>query len=227
MDRVNPRSADQPLILLHGLGQTSADWASTVSALPGDQDVRYPYLFGLLGDRSRTYRSLVAEFEDYCGAIDGPVRICGLSLGGTIALDFAQRHPEKVSSLVLVGAQFKIPAGIMKVQNLVFRLLPNKFFNQMGISKADMISVASSMVGVDLGSELANITCPILVLCGSKDTANKKAAIALSEQLPNAELHWVEGAGHEVNKDKPQQLATLLNDFHRKHISHHVLTQVQ
>ena len=62
---------------------------------------------------------------------------------------------------------------------------------------------------------LPELGCPVLVLCGSKDRANRKAARELAEQLPQARLHWIAGAGHEANLDSPEVMAELLRSFYQ------------
>ena len=55
--------------------------------------------------------------------------------------------------------------------------------------------------------------CPACVLCGEKDGPNQKAARELSLKLPQAQLHIIPNAGHEVNKDQPEKLAEILTAF--------------
>lgn len=50
-------------------------------------------------------------------------------------------------------------------------------------------------------------------LCGEKDKANKKAARELANHIPEAEFCTVKGAGHEVNVDVPEKLASIINAF--------------
>ena len=56
-----------------------------------------------------------------------------------------------------------------------------------------------------------NIRCPVTILCGKKDTANLKASKRLKELLPQATLHIVPNAGHELNKYAPNTIAEILN----------------
>ena len=56
------------------------------------------------------------------------------------------------------------------------------------------------MRSLDFTSQLNNILCPVTILCGKKDTANLKASKQLKELLPQATLHIVPNAGHELNK---------------------------
>ena len=55
-----------------------------------------------------------------------------------------------------------------------------------------------------------------MVLCGSRDRANKQACIQLVQRLKRAELQIVDDAGHEINREAPEQLAVLLRDFYTK-----------
>ena len=51
---------------------------------------------------------------------------------------------------------------------------------------------------------LDKVKCHVLVLCGERDTVNKKAAAALADKLSNAKFYTVDNSGHEVNIDDPQ-----------------------
>jgi len=52
----------------------------------------------------------------------------------------------------------------------------------------------------------------VTILCGKKDTANLKASKRLKELLPQATLHIVPNAGHELNKYAPNTIAEILNN---------------
>ena len=89
--------------------------------------------------------------------------------------------------------------------------MPNKSFENMGLSKSDTIKLSHSMRSLDFTSQLNGITCPVTILCGEKDSANLKASKKLNELLPQATLQIVPGAGHEINKDAPEVIAAILN----------------
>jgi pimeloyl-ACP methyl ester carboxylesterase len=116
-----------------------------------------------------------------------------------------------VASLVLIAAQYKVPAFLIDFQNFLFRCMPGKRFDGMGLSKSDVIRLSHSMRSLDLTSQVSRVTCPVMVLCGEKDSANLKASKKLSELLPRATLQIVPGAGHEMNKDAPEIIAAVLN----------------
>ena len=136
-------------IFLHGLGQSARDWQPVTAQLdcaPGEADC--PELFSWAEPGQLTYSNLLAGLERYCGAQREPFRLCGLSLGAVLALDYAIRHPDgpaAPAALVLAGAQYKIPTGLIDLQNLLFRLMPRRAFAEMGVSKQDFIGLARSM----------------------------------------------------------------------------------
>ena len=106
-------------VFLHGLGQTAQDWKEVVQQL-SISDVDCPKLFSSTEDEI-SYSQILGDLEQRYSEVKEPLRICGLSLGALLAIDFAIRHEEKVDSLVLIGAQYKVPSLLIDFQNLIFR----------------------------------------------------------------------------------------------------------
>ena len=130
-----------------------------------------------------------------------------------LALEYAARHPERAAKLVLVGTPYKIPKGALRMQNALFRLMLKSAFRGAGLGKQEMLALSQSMENLDPSQWAEQTPCPALVLCGERDKANRSSAQMLAEKLPRARLAWVPGAGHEVNRDAPEALAKLLNEF--------------
>ena len=196
-------------ILLHGLGQTAQDWKEVVCQL-SSSNVECPELFSSM-ENEISYPQILGDLERRYSNAKEPLRICGLSLGALLAIDFASRHGDKVASLVLIGTQYKVPSLLINFQNLIFRCMPNKAFESMGLSKSNTIKLAHSMRALDFTAQLSGILCPVNILCGEKDSANLKASKKLKEILPKATWQIVAGAGHEINKDAPEAIAAILN----------------
>lgn len=203
-------------IFVHGLGQTPASWDKTILALDGGETPVCPDLAKLVRDCETGYDNLYRAFSRLCAGTGGSVDLCGLSLGAVLSLHYAIDHPEQVCSLVLIAPQYKMPKGLLRFQNLLFRAMPKAMFRQTGFAKADFIRLCGSMAELDFSRSLTRITCPVLIVCGKKDAANQKAAEALSGLLKNAELQMVEGASHEVNVDAPEALASTLRNFYEQ-----------
>lgn len=204
------------LVLIHGLGQTALDWDKTIEGLDKQNQVVCPDLCEMLKDKEVNYNTLYCAFSEYCNAFSEPLNLCGLSLGGILALNYAIDYPAKVNSMVLIGTQYTMPKRLLAVQNMIFHFMPNSMFQKMGFGKQEFIGLSKSMMELDFNKDLRKVTCPVLVMCGEKDNANKKAAEGLVKYLPNAKLYKVAGAGHEVNVDRPEVLANILNDFYER-----------
>lgn len=195
-------------ILLHGLGQTAQDWNEVVRCMAGSA-VECPELFSVSGNEC-SYARILENLEQRYADAEEPLRLCGLSLGAMLALDFAIRHREKVGALVCIGAQYKVPRLLLDVQTLLFRCMPHQFFADMGMTKKDIVKLSYSMRNLDFTPQLKEIHCPVTILCGEKDWANRKAAAKLQMLLPGAKLQIISGVGHEVNREAPQVLADML-----------------
>ncbi len=92
------------IVLLHGLGQTAQDWNSVLEQLHCT-DTDCPELFSLDG-QDVTYPNVFTQLERRYADASEPFVLCGLSLGAILALDYAIRHRDQVSSLVLIGVQY-------------------------------------------------------------------------------------------------------------------------
>jgi pimeloyl-ACP methyl ester carboxylesterase len=101
----------RPLLLLHGVGESAAYWGAVLPGLAGRYAVYAPDLPGYgasdpLGPGAEPtparFAAVMAAFLDtVAGPEAGPVVVMGHSLGGSIALELALRHPEQVGRLVL------------------------------------------------------------------------------------------------------------------------------
>lgn len=197
-------------VLLHGLGQTAKDWEGVRQRLSA-VDIDCPELF-TREKNEISYFEILENLEKQYANTSEPIHLCGLSLGAILALDFTIRHGKQVSSLILIAPQYKVPGLLIDFQNLLFRCIPNKSFDDMGISKNNMIRLSHSMRSLDFSDQLDKIICPVTIVCGEKDSANRRASIKLKELLPQAELHIIAGAGHEINKVAPKEIASILNE---------------
>lgn len=200
-------------VFLHGMGQTGASWDETIALLPNENVCLCPNLSELLVGKQASFQNLYAGFESYCDRISGTFCLCGLSLGGVLALQYAANHPQRLNSLILMGAQYRSPKLLLAIQNLIFRFMKESNFQGLGFEKDDFIRLCATTGQVNLTAALPGIPCPTLVLCGENDSPNKKAALGLSRGIPGSKLVFIPQAGHELNKDCPEKLADILQKF--------------
>lgn len=197
-------------ILLHGMGQNASSWDKTISYLPDTAETICPELSNFFSDGNCNYSEMYSSFCRYCNRFSEPLNFCGLSLGAVLALNYAIDFPQKVSSLILIAPQYNMPKFLLKVQNVLFKFMPESQFKDIGLKKKDFITLTNSMVDMDFTSSLNKINSPVIVICGEKDNVNKKAAIKLAKELPNAKFSTIDNSGHEVNVDNPQGLANAM-----------------
>lgn len=201
-------------ILIHGLGQNEKNWDAVRDYLKEkDMDVLCPDLFVIQADHPVSYEILYQEFSRLCNQQEGALNLCGLSLGGILALDFAKEYPEKVNSLILIGTPYQIPRILFKIQSLLFYLTPKSVFEKMGVSKKNFISLVNSMANHDIKQNIDKIKSSTLILCGEKDKVNLKSAKLLETNMERSRFQIVENSSHEVNRDNPKLLSELIFKF--------------
>ena len=139
----------EKVILIHGSGHKADSWQKTISYLDHQEDILCPELSAILNGREASFPNIRAAFAQYCAQAGGPVHLCGLSLGGILALDYTLEHPETVKTLVLIGTPHKVPRAAFALQNIVFRLLPKSMFASMAFDKRDAFALGNSMKNLD------------------------------------------------------------------------------
>ena len=200
-------------ILLYGLGQNNTSYNKTIEFMEMKDDIICLDLIRLLAGKEVNYSNLYQGFVAYCKQIDEPINICGLSLGGILAMHYTIKNSHKVNSLVLIATQYIMPKKLLKFQNILFKLMPNKAFKEIGFDKHEFINLSKSMMNLNFENNLKKITCPTLIVYGDRDKTNKPASLKLKERIPNSSIEIIENAGHEVNIDNPQKLGIVLNYF--------------
>lgn len=103
-----------PLLLLHAVGESSATWREVLPALAARSRVYAPDLPGFGGSAPPARQSqddelsparLAAAMAGFLTAVtdagSGPVTVLGNSFGGSVGIELALRHPERVGQLVL------------------------------------------------------------------------------------------------------------------------------
>ena len=205
-------------IFVHGSGHKATSWNETISYMTNSEDIVCPNLSSILKGKTASYENLYSSFVKYCNKIDRQIHLCGLSLGGILALNYALDFPEKVKTLVLIGTPYKVPKIAFSFQNMIFRFLPKSIFETMAFDKKDTFALGNTMKNLDFSGRVKNIKCPTLILCGKKDSANMKSANYLSQNIKNSELKVIENTGHVVNEESPQILARILQEYYSSNV---------
>ena len=167
-----------------------------------------------------------------------PAALVGNSFGGNVALRTALARPEHVSKLVLVGAgvgawdwtaelrdyfsaeEAAIDRGDLDEAtevNLAFWVDP-AFHDEVRPQQRRALELQTSHEEPEVlwpeERPLSELDVPTLVVVGERDKADFHAiAKHLAEQIPDARLEVVPGAGHLVGVEQPDALNELLLEF--------------
>lgn len=215
-----------PLVLLHGLSGSGRWWGKNISALARRYRVYALDLPGFGGSRGQPFSldeaaRLVSGFID---TLDGaPLRLMAHSMGGLIAERLALRLGERLRSLVLVDA-LGLPLR-RSIANSTLRLplalhyAPVSFwpvlaFDALRAGPLNLLRATWAIHRADLSAELAQITCPTLVVWGEHDMlVSARFGQRLHAALPGARWALVKGAGHNPMWDRAEAFNRLVVDF--------------
>jgi pimeloyl-ACP methyl ester carboxylesterase len=167
-----------------------------------------------------------------------PGALVGNSLGGGIALRTALARPELVERLVLVATGFPDWEWSQELRdhwareeeafergdldratelNLEFWVTPEHHDEQRPqILRSLEVEAATPQPELRWPelAPLATLSVPTLVVVGDQDTSDfVDIARHVAGEVPGARLEVVEGAGHLVGVDRPDELNALLRDF--------------
>lgn len=127
--------------------------------------------------------------EDQVGAAvaplaSGPYGLIGVSAAASVAIRHALQSPESIAALVLISPLAVRPAG------------------------------APAGSTHDLESRLADIQCPTLAVFGqADDTIDPVAPSLYRSRIPNCNVAFVYGAGHDIAAERPEALLNLVADY--------------
>lgn len=238
----------RPVILLHGWLGSWGLWQDTMEYLSRTHRT-YALDFWGFGESDKKrdsysiqdFISLVDQFMDQMGINSAP--LVGHSMGGTVSLSVAARHPERVSKVVVIGSPIvgsslalllKL-AGIRRIAWLVYHTM---WALKLGIRIAspfitrerrwpDMINQDLSRVTLesflmsiaslrrtDLRPLLAPIRQQVLGMYGDRDViVNPNQRVVLKAGAPNAIIDRYPLAGHFIMLDEPKKFMTSLKCF--------------
>jgi pimeloyl-ACP methyl ester carboxylesterase len=178
------------------------------------------------------YVADIVRFMDAVGVSRGV--LVGHSMGGAIAQMTALMAPERVAGLVLVGTGARLrvaPAlldGILQDARGALALItewawgPEADPAMVARGRQMMARVNPRVVWgdfaacdrFDIRERVGEITAPTLVITGSEDRMTPpKFGQWLAERIPGARFVLVEGAGHMVMLEKPDQVASAVREW--------------
>jgi pimeloyl-ACP methyl ester carboxylesterase len=221
------------VILLHGLGGSSSNWAPTIGPLAQKYRVIVPDQIGFGKSDKPMLNYRVATLVDFLDGFYKQVGVqkaslVGNSLGGFTAAAFAIAHPEKVDKLVLVDAAgFAVTGDVdPKVLNGL-----NPSTRQFASDAAVDLFLASRVTAGDgytvqrfidsiahgedmLDGKLGAIKHPTLIIWGREDGLTQLAmGQRFNKEIAGSQLLIIDKCGHVPQLEKPMEFNAGLLKF--------------
>ena len=184
---------------------------------------------------SQLYANLYAEFIQ---SLDPKTNIfIGHSYGARVIIQLASQFPELISKAIFVAGaglvkkrscSFKIRAKFLKKLGKTCKLLDNVFSTQFKRKFSDkfgsqdykeaqglMRAILVKAVTENLTDKLSQITCPTLLLYGTKDTVTPpEFGQAFDKNIKDSKLILIDGADHNsILSISYHQLQNIIEDF--------------
>lgn len=230
-----------PILFLHGVGSDKSVWAAQLEHFGQD---RRALAFDFPGygesdpaadgaDRDQVAIILLAGLEAL--GVDR-AHVCGLSLGGVMAIAMHSAAPERCASLILADTFAVHPDGraiyersvagstdmraFAQARVDVLFAQPNAAIRQEAIETMAAIDpvayrlAAEAVWLADQAGRAAEIAVPTLVLCGAEDKPTPlELSRRLADMIPTARLKVIPGAGHLANLDQPGSFNAEIDRF--------------
>jgi pimeloyl-ACP methyl ester carboxylesterase len=192
----------EPIVFVHGLGSSSATWATCMDLLGTDHEVVAVDLLGHgaspVPDDANDYTrdGALADIDDVLASLSGPAVLVGHSLGGYLSLAHAATRPGMVRAIVVIntGPGFRDPDK-REAWNERSRRNAHKF----GVPpEATNLNLQADSVVMD---HLAEMDVPTLVLAGELDRPEYVASGQyLERKMPHARLEVIAGGEHSMHE---------------------------
>ncbi|MEO6433380.1 MAG: alpha/beta fold hydrolase [Sphingomicrobium sp.] len=240
-----------PMVFLHGVGSDKSVWAPQLAHFGAE---RRAIAFDYPGYGDSDPAADGTGRDDYARAIfaamtrlDVPrAHICGLSLGGVVAIAMATLDPDRCASLILADTFASHPDGksiyhrsaaaaavgslrplaearvdVLLAQPADPAVRHDVIETMSAVDPAAYLIGAQAVWLADQGERAHAIRCPVLVLCGDADKVTPPAlSSALTKLIPGAMMELVDGAGHLANLEQPAAFNALAGGFVRGVDSH-------
>ena len=214
------KGSGEPLVLLHGNGEDGSYFVHQIEhfqsryrviALDTRGHGRSPR-----GSAPFTIRQFALDLYDFLRAHEIPSAVLlGFSDGANIAMQFALDHPEMVRALILNGGNLD-PSGVRRSTQLPielgYRIAKHFASRSAGARKnAELLGLMVNDPNIS-PLELAKLTMPTLVVCGTKDMIRESHTRMIAENIPNARLVILPG-DHFVANRHPAEFNQVVDDF--------------
>lgn len=214
------KGAGEPLILLHGNGESGEYFAHQMEYFSGAYRVIAVDTRGHgkspRGNAPFTIRQFAEDLREFLNGMKiEKANFLGFSDGGNIALIFALKYPERVKKLILNGANLDAGGVKRSVQvpiEMGYRIAA--FFAEKSADakrNAEMLGLMVNDPNI-CPNELERLHVRTLVIAGTRDMIKAAHTRLIYESLPDARLSLIEG-DHFIAAKNPQAFNRAVTQF--------------
>ncbi len=223
--------AGPPLLLLHGAFMTVEAWGKLVPELARSRQVIAVELQGhghtADVDRPLSFRQMAEDVAALLREIKVErAELYGYSMGGTVALALAARHPGLVGKLIVHGSIYN-KDGWEPEAFQQFRALPPDFappplkdpYDKVAPDPKHWPVLVAKLKEMEMGfdglpaADLKAITAPTLIVMGDREGLRPEHAVAMYRLIPKAQLAILPGADHFLAFTRPDVVLALMTTF--------------
>lgn len=220
-----PEGAERALMLVHGYAGCAETWEYQINHFSRDYRVIVPDLRGH-GQSDAPYSQytmseLVADLNAVADACQLPPQfaLAGHSFGGSIAIEYAAAHPERLERLILISTAGELP--VPRVARWIYRV-PTAIFRpwwryrprwnaELHTMKRMMVNNLARWSGWEKMSKLPMRT---LVLTGVQDRYfPRRYYDEVGQRIPGAEVQDIGGAKHKVQLERHRAVNRAMERF--------------
>jgi len=228
------------VVLLHGAQANAAAWMADVPLWASKFRLHAVDMIGEAGLSAPVRPDLAGEahalwLDDvFAGLGLASAAVVGVSLGGWLALDYANRRPGAVTALALI-----CPAGIGRQKNFLLDALPLLLLGAWGRRKirekvfgpppaapppADLLAMFQLMETIGQAirprivqiprlsdEDLGRLAMPVLAIVGGRDVLinSDETRARLERSVPHAEVSFIEDGYHFLHDQAPRVMGFL------------------
>ncbi|MCP4418446.1 MAG: alpha/beta fold hydrolase, partial [Chloroflexi bacterium] len=221
-----PEGAEQTIMFVHGYAGVLESWEHQINHFVGrNYRVVAPDLRGH-GQSDAPYTNytmdeMVVDIQAIVEHLNLPEKfiLVAHSFGGSIAVEYANAHPERLEKLLLLATAGEYP--LPKFANVILKLpldwlrplwkYRNRWDAELHVVKRMMANNMRKWQGWNL---MRNITTPTLVMTGERDNYFPRRVFEdVGKMIPNAEIYDVGSAKHKVQLERQHAVNRAIERF--------------
>jgi long-chain acyl-CoA synthetase len=225
---IHPAGATHTIVFVHGYGGNALQWLYQLRYFGqyvrviapdlrghgiSDDDYALPY----------TMDSLVDDLEHVLDALEvqSAFSLIAHSFGGAVATEYALRHPQNISGMVLVGvpSRFILRPIIVQLMNTIpdplFSYIARKIGALLYAPLRTLKPMHASVMSVWRGDErFPQLRVPTLVILGHRDTVFLRSQYEdVPRSIPRAQQVVISVSAHLVQLERPDAVNRAIRRF--------------